>query len=162
VICDAERTRLWNGDATMRLAVGDPATLADLAQAMQWAHVRINAARFRGRASTELDEWVEVKNLGGAPQDMGRWSVRVEGTPFRWTFADGFVLEPGQACKFYTGAAMAEPCGGSSDIAPMGVLPNEGGLLTLWVDFLDLKAIEVRYAADPTRQPPPPNLQGFN
>ena len=187
VVCDADRTRLWNGDMTawamrfraqglpeptpdqvfeqtfgFRIEAGDPAAIGAVAQGLGWPHVRINAVRFRGRASTELDEWVEVKNLGGAAQDMSGWSVRVEGSSTRWRFADGFVLEPGQACKFYTGAAMADPCGGSSNIASSGVLPNDGGTLTLWVDFLDLKAIEVRYAADPTRQPPPPNLQGFS
>jgi hypothetical protein len=187
VVCDTERTRLWNGDMAawamryaaqglppptpdqvfeqtfgFRIEAGDPAAIGAVAEALGWPHVRINATRFRGRTSTELDEWVEVKNLGGAPQDMSQWSVRVEGTGRRWTFADGFMLQPGQACKFYTGAPMADPCLGSSNIASTGVLPNDAGTLTLWVDFLDLKAIEVRYAADPTRQPPPPNLQGFN
>jgi hypothetical protein len=187
VVCDTERTRLWNGDMTawamrfrsqglpdptpdqvfeqtfaFRIEAGDPTAIAAVAQALGWPHVRINATRFRGRTATEQDEWVEVKNFGGAPQDMSGWSVRVEGTPYRWHFAEGFVLQPGQACKFYTGAPMADPCPGTSNLAPMGVLPNEGGTLSLWVDWLELKANEVRYAADPIRQPPPPNLQGFS
>jgi hypothetical protein len=93
---------------------------------------------------------------------MTQWSVRVEGTNIRWTFEDGFVLQPGQACKFYTGTPGADPCPGTRNVASSGVLPNTSGTLTLWVDFLELKAAEARYDADSNNQPPPPNLQGFS
>src|SRR5581483_855776 len=104
---------LWNGDAnawrnrlgqsatdadikreaySLRYAAGDPATLSVVAQTEGLPMVRINAARFRGRATNETDEWVEIKNLGGAPQDLTGWSVRV-GTSARWRFNDGAVLQ---------------------------------------------------------------------
>jgi hypothetical protein len=151
-------------DATLsfRVEAGDPGAISAIAQALGWPHVRILASRYRGVTANELDEWVEVKNLGGGSQDMTQWSVRVEGTNIRWTFQDGFTLQPGQACKFYTGAPMADPCPGSSNVATSGVLPNTSGTLTLWVDFLDLLAIRTSYNADPNMQPPPPNLQGFD
>ena len=57
---------------------------------------------------------------------------------------------------------MADPCPGSSNVSQSGVLPNTSGTITLWVDFLDLKAAEARYNADSNNQPPPPNLQGFS
>jgi len=145
----------------MRIEAGDPATVAEVAQQIGWPHVRINASRYRGESANEQDEWVEVRNLGGAAQDMTGWSVRLDGSSTRWTFQEGFSLQPGQACKFYTGAPMADPCPGTSNVSSSGVLPNDAGTLTLWVDGLNFKAIEARYAADPTKQPPPPNLQGF-
>jgi hypothetical protein len=185
--CDATRQALWTGDqaawaarfqmtgrpaptpdqvfdATLsfRVEAGDPGAIAAIAQVLGWPHVRINATRFRGVAANELDEWVELRNMGGGSQDMTGWSVRVEGTDIRWTFQDGFTLQPGQSCKFYTGAPMAEPCPGSSNVAASGVLPNSSGTITLWVDWLDLLAIRASYNADPATQPPPPNLQGFN
>jgi len=186
-ICDATRQMLWTGsqaawtaryemmgraaptpdqvfDATIVLRVesGDPGAIAAIAQQLGWPHVRINAARYRGVTANELDEWVEVKNFGGGEQDMTNWSVRVEGTMIRWTFGDGFVLQPGQACKFYTGTPGADPCPGSSNVATSGVLPNSSGTITLWVDFLDLLAIRTSYNTDSNNQPPPPNLQGFS
>jgi hypothetical protein len=186
-VCDPERLALWNGDgaawrarfqaqgrpapspdevfnATLafRIEAGDPAFKAAHAKMLGWPHVRINAARYRGREAAELDEWVEVKNHGGAAQDMSGWSVRLPGTIVAWNFAQGFVLEPGQACKFYVGPPGADPCPGSRNIAAQGVLPNDQGTLELWVDFLDLRADQVTYNADPANQPPPPNLQGFS
>jgi hypothetical protein len=186
-VCDSTRKLLWNGDAAawrtrfaeegkpepnadevfvatleFRIRAGDPAGIAAVAQGLGWPHVRIMGSRFRGVTPTELDEWVEIKNVGGASQDMTGWSVRIEGQDQRWTFRDGFVLEAGQACKFYTGEARADSCPGSTNIATRGVLPNEAGVLSLWVDYFDLKANEVRYSANPVQQPPPPNLQGFS
>jgi len=185
--CDGARNARWNGDQTawttfyemqglaaptpdqvfeatlgLRVEAGDPGAIAALAQQLGWPHVRINAARYRGQSANEQDEWVEVKNLGGAEQDMTNWSVRVPGTEIRWTFQESFILQPGQACKFYTGAQMADPCPGSSNVSGSGVLNNSAGTIELWVDWLDLKAIETRYNSDPNNQPPPPNLQGFS
>jgi len=185
--CAAERLALWNGDQaawgarfqaqgrpapsaddvfvatlTFRVEAGDPATIGAIAQAVGWPHVRINAVRFRGREANEADEWIEVKNVGGAAQDMGGWSVRIPGTMISWNFADGFTLQPGQACKFYVGNPGADPCAGTRNVADRGVLPNDQGTVELWVNFLDLRAIRVSYSADPNNQPPPPNLQGFS
>jgi hypothetical protein len=187
LFCDDARLALWNGDqaawraryesqglpaptgdqvfeATLgfRVEAGDPATIGAIAERLGWPHVRIFASRFRGQSANEQDEWVEIKNLGGGQQDMTQWSVRVEGSSVRWTFEDGFVLQPGQACKFYTGTPGADPCPGSRNVSQSGVLPNTSGTITLWVDFLELKAAEARYNADSNSQPPPPNLQGFS
>ena len=187
LVCDQTRQRLWNGDQAawtarfrsegrpdpspdevfvqtlgFRIEAGDPATIGAVAQSLGWPHIRIVGVRFRGRTANELDEWVELRNLGGAPQDMSGWSVRVEGTPFRWTFEPGFVLQPGQSCRFYTGNPDPDACPGSINIATSGVLRNDAGGVSLWVDFLELKADEVRYIADPSFQPPPPHLQGFS
>ena len=79
----------------------------------------------------------------------------------RWRFEDGFTLQPGQACKFYVADPGADPCPGTRNVAERGVLSNDGGSLQLWVDRLDLRVVETRYSADPSNQPPPPNLQGF-
>lgn len=185
VVCDASRSALWNGDQTawaaryqaqgrpaptpdevfaqtfgFRVEANDPAAVAAVAQGLGWAHLRITGARFRGTPPSEGDEWVEVKNVGGLGQDMTGWSVRVDDTPVRWTFQDGFTLAAGQSCRFYTGVARADSCPGSANISVAGVLPDEVGSLSLWVDYFNLLAVRVRYAANPTAQPPPPNLQG--
>jgi hypothetical protein len=185
--CDSTRQALWTGNQdawrarfqtegrpapspddvfvatlTLRIEAGDPGAIAAVAQAVGWPHVRINASRFRGREANEADEWVEVKNLGSAAQDMSGWSVRIAGRPTAWNFANGYVLQPGEACKFYTGAPMADPCGLANSTAQPGALPNDQGTIELWVNFLDLKAIEAIYRSDPNNQPPPPNLQGFS
>jgi hypothetical protein len=185
VVCDSARLRLWTGDTMawtarfesqgrpaptpdeiftetfgFRIEAGDPAAIAAVATGMTWPHVRITGVQFRGSMANQRDEWVEVKNLGGASQDMSGWSVRVNGTPNSWRFADGFVLEPGQACRFYVGPAGANACGGASNIAPMGILDDSSGTISLWVDSLDWNVNEVRYVANPTNQPAPPNLQG--
>jgi|GEM_PF-1084923 len=183
-VCDSARQRLWNGEVTawterlsneglpsgpdeifvavlgFRITAGDPAGIAAVAQALSWPHLRITAVRFRGTPPDELDEWVELTNLGGAPQEMTGWSVRMENSDARWQFQDGFVLGAGLSCRFYSGAPRADACPGSSNIAQRGVLPNDAGVLQLWVDFLELKANEVRYNANPMQQPPPPNLKG--
>jgi hypothetical protein len=186
-VCSTERLALWNGEGTawrarfaaegrpapsdddvfvatvtFRVEAGDPATIAAIAQALSWAHVRINAVRFRGQQANEQDEWVEVKNFGGASQDMGGWGVRLPGSPIYWNFGDGFVLEPGQSCRFYTGDPAADACAGSRNVSTSGVLPNDQGTVELWVNFLDYRAGRVIYRSDPNNQPPPPNLQGLN
>lgn len=187
-VCDDQRQALWNGDPAtwtaadraqgqtltdptldevfaqtiaFRHGAGDPATIGAIAQGLGWPHVRITGARYRGVTDGEGDEWVEVKNLGGGAQDMTSWSVRVGDSNARWMFQDGFTLQPGQSCRFYTGAARPDSCPGSSAISPTAVLPNDAGTISLWVDSLNLRAIEVRYAADPNAQPAPPNLQGL-
>lgn len=185
VLCDSARTALWNGDQAawtaryraqnqpdpspddvftqtfgFRIEAGDPAAIGAVAQALGWPHLRITGARYRGTQATEGDEWVEIRNLGGASQDMTGWSVRVGDGTTRWTFQEGFTLEGGRTCRFYTGAARDDSCPGSANISLTGVLPNDAGILSLWVDYFDLKAVEVRYSANPIAQPPPPNLQG--
>jgi hypothetical protein len=185
--CDPERLALWSGDATawrarlqaqgrpapspddifvatltFRIEAGEPAFKAAYAQAHGRPHLRINGARYQGQQANEPDEWIEVKNFGGGAQDMSGWSVRIPGTSIVWTFADGFVLEPGASCRFYAGTPGDGACRGSQNVASRGVLPNDQGVIELWVDYLDLLADRVSYSADPDNQPPPPNLQGVS
>lgn len=179
-VCSAGRQALWTGDAAawaaqgvtnaderftrvfeLRGREGDPAAVAAVAKGQGWPHNRIVGARYRDTGGTPFaGEWVEVRNLGGGDQDMTGWSVRVDGTQFAWRFADGFILRPDQSCRFYTLNAEANACPGSANINSTGVLDDQRGGLSLWVDFLDLRAITVTYAADRLLQPAPPNLQG--
>jgi hypothetical protein len=186
-LCDDTRQKLWTGDQAtwtaryqeqgrnaptpdqvfeqtfgLRIESGDPAAISAVAQGLGWPHLRIVASRFHGISTNQTDEWVEIRNLGGASQDMTGWSVRVVGSSVRWTFQDGFTMDGGQTCKFYTGDARQDSCPGSTNVSQSGVLNDQQGSISLWVDWLDLKADEVRYDSDPLHQPPPPNLQGFS
>ena len=48
-------------------------------------------------------EWIEIENQGSTPADLTDWSVRDESTRHRYTFPDGFVLEPSATVRVYSG-----------------------------------------------------------
>jgi hypothetical protein len=183
--CDDERQRLWRGDSTtwtvrltargiaqptsddvllqaflFRVAAGDPTAVAAVARNERWPHVRITAASAGDMTAGDAGAWVEVSNLGGGAQDMSGWSLRMGDSGLHWQFASGLTLEPGQACRWYAGTPGEDPCAGASSEPVSTIALTEEGNLELWVDGIALKANEVRYAADPNRQPAPPNLKG--
>jgi hypothetical protein len=51
---------------------------------------------------TEADEYVEIKNLGSAPQDLKGWVLKdiSDGYP-SFTFPS-YILEPGKSIRVYT------------------------------------------------------------
>lgn len=63
----------------------------------------------------EPDEYVEIKNVGDAPQVMTDWRLESErrgsdaGQVFY--FPEGFAMQPGQVCRVYTNEMHAEWCG---------------------------------------------------
>ncbi len=183
--CDATRLRLWNGDRAawtaefarqgrpepsddevfvatyeFRIGAGDPAAIASLAQGLGWPKIYITAVRYRGSAPGEGDEYIEVTNVGGAPQDMTGWRAFAVESNTSFYFTDGSVLEPGARCRFYTGAPREDSCPGTINVATTGVWNDSAGTAELWYDPLALLADRTRYNADPNNQPPPPNLQG--
>lgn len=58
------------------------------------------------------EEYVVVENTGPEPIDMTGWSLRDESTRNRYSFPEGFILEPGQRVKVTAGSG---PFGFGSD-----------------------------------------------
>lgn len=58
------------------------------------------------------EEYVVVENTGSEPIDMTGWSLRDESTRNRYSFPDGFILEPGERVKVTAGSG---PFGFGSD-----------------------------------------------
>lgn len=186
-VCARDRAALWEGDAAawaargvtnpdtrfartvaLRVQAGDPAAISVLARQLGWPYVKVTRLRFIGGVTEP--EFVEVANLGGAPQDLTDWSIR---SPERQTqgtlpeqppagvvrFPAGFVLAPGQSCRLaYGGRPDPASCGQSGLDVPQ-FWPDDAGTVVLTDDALALLADQTRYRSDPADQPPPPDLQ---
>lgn len=176
--CDSYRHALWNGEAAawaergvtdpdarfnetvvFRVSTGDPVTIAGIARIIGAPYLKVTRVRFVD------DEFVEVTNLGGSPQDLTGWTLR---SPLRsgvFALPTGVILQPGDRCALYTGLPRTNPGGdcrvytGIRDNPPGGWWPDDEGVVALFYDALALPGDETRYNADPAHQPPPPNLQ---
>jgi hypothetical protein len=179
--CDAERTALWEADrdawarrgvtdtppfipfegnvfnetVVFRVEARDPAAIRNIARILGNPFLQITFIRFVG-----ANDYVEITNLGGGPQDMSGWSLRSPDTNQRVDLPSGLVLQGGQACRIYSGAQGMNSCGVSFNNP--NTWPDAGGRIVLYYDALDLPGDDKLYSADPNNQPPPPNLQGLN
>ena len=53
--------------------------------------------------TSPLDEWVDIKNIGGGTVDMTGWRIVSDSsTNFKYQFPDGFEIKVGQTVKVYT------------------------------------------------------------
>jgi hypothetical protein len=176
--CDDNRTALWNGDAAawaergvtdadarfgeiilMRVQAGEPSVISNIARILGNPYMQITRVRFVGSGSAQTDEFIEITNLGGGDQDMSGWLVRSATLGQSADFPAGFVMNPGQSCRIYTGTVQADSCGTAS-FDSQNVWPDEAGLAILYYAALDLLGAERRYRADAGSQPPQPDLQG--
>ncbi len=98
------------------------------------------------KGRNEPDEYVEIANLGNAPQDMTGWMLVSErrgndrGQIFY--FPRGFILQPGQHCRVYTNEYHPEYCGLSfnhrgavwNNSKPDAALlvDNHGNVVSVW------------------------------
>ncbi len=98
------------------------------------------------KGRNEPDEYVEIANLGNAPQDMTGWMLVSErrgndrGQIFY--FPRGFILQPGQHCRIYTNEYHPEYCGLSfnhrgavwNNSKPDAALlvDNHGNVVSVW------------------------------
>lgn len=180
--CDENRRRLWAADPfawapifaargrleptpeeifdealMLRLNARDPAAQSALSRLMGWPHIRITALRFRGSAPRQADEWVEVSNLGGAPQDMAGFIVRARGSGAEYLFPAGFTLEPGASCRAYAAEPGPQACPGS--FGRPGVWDDTTDTALLIYAPVDWTVDTPSYNAMLDRQPPPPNLR---
>jgi hypothetical protein len=178
--CDATRNALWNGEAAawaargvtdpdarfnetvvFRIRANDPAVIAIIARFLGAPFLQVTYIKFRGSEAGQTDEFVEITNLGGGPQDMTGWIVRSPATNQVYNFPAGFVMAGGQVCRVYTGAPRDDSCGGTS-FNRTNVWPDDMGEVVLFYEALALPGANPLYSADPNNQPPPPNLVGVN
>jgi hypothetical protein len=178
--CSAFRAALWNGEAAawaelgvtdpdarfnetvvFRVRAGDPAVISIIARFLGGPYLQVTRVKFVGSEPGQVDEYVEVANLGGGPQEMTGWSVSSPQRNKKIFFPNGYVMQPGQSCRIYTGAPRENSCGTAS-FNDTDVWPDSGGRVVLYYDALDLLGADTQYSADPNNQPPPPNLQGVS
>lgn len=179
-MCDATRLALWNGEAAawaargvtdpdarfnetvvFRVQAQDPAVIAIIARFLQAPYLQVTFIKFRGSQPGQVDEYVEVTNLGGGAQDMTGWILRSPETGKVYNFPAGFVMQGGQRCRVYTGAPQPDSCGGTS-FNSTDVWPDTMGQVILFYEALQLPGASPLYSASPANQPPPPNLVGVN
>lgn len=185
--CDMTRLRLWGGDRDawsllfrglgspepdgdrvfsevlrMRLEAGDPALVAEVAKRLGWPHLRVTAIRFRGSVQGEADEYVEIRNLGGAGQLMDGWRLRAASSGAEFRFRAGWTLAADGRCRIYTNQTHYDSCPGLGFGASYGLWDDTADAAVLSVDFPSLTADRARYSAEPAAQPPPPALRGVD
>lgn len=51
--------------------------------------------------TSELDEWVSIKNIGGSAVDMEGWRIASDSSTFKYDFPE-FTINSGQTVKVYT------------------------------------------------------------
>ncbi|MHB0874806.1 MAG: lamin tail domain-containing protein [Anaerolineae bacterium] len=74
----------------------------------------ITAIQLRGSGSAQPDEYVEIANVVDVSVDLSGWRVVAGDEDQYLTFASGFVLAPGEACRLYTNQVEGDSCGGQS------------------------------------------------
>jgi hypothetical protein len=182
--CDASRSALWFGQeqawaargvtdadarfnetVVFRVRAGDPAAIRNIARILGTPYLKVTRVRFAGA------DFAEVTNLGGGAQAMTGWTLRSPERGLVFRFPDGFVLQPGQSqviCGFCPPSCPMRADGPTDCPVPTAfqrgfgttdVFPDGGGRVVLYYDALELLGDDTRYSADPTNQPPPPNLQ---
>ena len=52
--------------------------------------------------TSPLDEWVDIKNIGGGTVDMTGWFINSDSPAGKYFFPDGFEIKTGQTVKVYT------------------------------------------------------------
>jgi hypothetical protein len=173
--CDASRTALWNGDAdawaaqgvtdpddrfgriiVMRVQAGEPSVISNIARILGNPYLQITRLHFGGSGA---DEWIEISNLGGGPQDMSGWIVRSPATGAVARFPDGFSMSANQSCRVYSSGTKSDSCGNAA-FNGGDMWPDAGGEVVLFYEALALPGADRRYSADPNNQPAEPDLQG--
>jgi hypothetical protein len=174
--CDPVRDALWLGNADawaafgvtepdvraravfdLRYAAGDPAARRDAARSSGAPYLVITQLKFAGTAEGQIDEFVEVANLGGAAQNVAGWTLRSPARGATFQFPTGFEIPQGWVCKVYTGRVQGGACGTLS-FDQTDVWPDGGGQVVLANAQGGTEALSA-YSADLAGQPPPPNLQ---
>ncbi|ANP56063.1 hypothetical protein J2Z21_004032 [Streptomyces griseochromogenes] len=89
--------------------------------------VIISDLRYLGSGTGQPDEYIEIFNKGGAPQDLTGWMVECKPTGHAYTFPPGTVIQPGQRYRVYTDEVRQE-FGGFSFGSSEQVWRDEGGI----------------------------------
>lgn len=74
------------------------------------ARIIVSYIHFLGSVKrTQADEFIELKNVGAAAQDLSGWRVSAADPGQNFTFPAGTSLEPGAVTRIYTDLANPEP-----------------------------------------------------
>ncbi|MDO0924186.1 lamin tail domain-containing protein [Streptomyces sp. TG1A-8] len=92
--------------------------------------VIISDLRYLGTGQGQPDEYVEIFNKGGAPQDLTGWVVECKTTGHAFTFPPGTVIQPGQRYRVHTNETHRE-FGGFSFGSSQEVWRDQGGIARL-------------------------------
>ncbi|MFI1167152.1 choice-of-anchor K domain-containing protein [Streptomyces sp. NPDC020801] len=92
--------------------------------------VIISDLRYLGTGPGQPDEYVEIFNKGGAPQDLTGWVVECKTTGHVYAFPPGTVIQPGQRYRVYTNETHQE-FGGFSFGSSEEVWRDKGGIARL-------------------------------
>ncbi|MFB0616122.1 choice-of-anchor K domain-containing protein [Streptomyces sp. AGS-58] len=95
--------------------------------------VVISGLRYQGTGPDQADEYVEIHNKGGAPQDLTGWTVQCKPTGYSFPFPPGTVIQPGQRYRVYTDETHQE-YGGFSFGSSGEVWRDQGGIARLVAD----------------------------
>ncbi|MFJ7152310.1 choice-of-anchor K domain-containing protein [Streptomyces sp. NPDC100445] len=95
--------------------------------------VVISDLRYLGTGAAQADEYVEIHNKGGAPQDLSGWSVQAKPTGYSYPFPPGTVIQPGQRYRVYTNETHPQD-GGFSFGSTGEVWRDQGGIARLVAD----------------------------
>lgn len=173
--CDELCQALWDGDPAawqaqgvtgadarldavtrLRAEAGDPATLSVIARGLGVSYLKITRLRFVGVEAGQLDEFIEVTNLGGGVQPMRDWAFTVNGVRLPLILVP--VLQPGEVCRISTGRLESGACARLT-FSDVNVWPDDAAIVEFRFRDAELVLDRTRYSADPKNQPPPPNLQ---
>ncbi|GAB1340316.1 hypothetical protein ACE1SV_69060 [Streptomyces sp. E-15] len=92
--------------------------------------VIISDLRYVGNGTGQPDEYVEIFNKGGGPQDLTDWKVEAKPTGHAYTFPPGTVIQPGQRYRVYTNENHPES-GSFSFGSAKEVWRDQGGIARL-------------------------------
>lgn len=92
--------------------------------------VIISGLRYLGTGPGQADEYVEIFNQGGAPQDLTGWIVESKPTGREFPFPAGTVIQPGQRFRIYTNEAHPQ-FGGFSFGSAQQIWRDKGGIARL-------------------------------
>ncbi|MFD7132837.1 choice-of-anchor K domain-containing protein [Streptomyces sp. NPDC059894] len=95
--------------------------------------VIISDLRYLGTGASQPDEYVEIFNKGGAPQDLTGWVVECKTTGHTYAFPQGTLIQPGQRYRVYTNESHQE-FGGFSFGSAGEVWRDQGGIARLVQD----------------------------
>ncbi|MFH0517256.1 choice-of-anchor K domain-containing protein [Streptomyces sp. M41] len=95
--------------------------------------VIISGLRYQGTSTGQADEYVEIFNKGGGPQDLTGWKVEAKPTGRSFPFPPGTVIQPGQRYRVYTNENHPE-YGGFSFSSTNEVWRDQGGIARLVAD----------------------------
>jgi len=95
--------------------------------------IAITTIQYQGDPTTnEADEFVEIINQSNTPVDLSNWTLRAVSSNRVYTFSNGMVMFPGDACRVYTSSPIAfGTCGTLTFDADAPVWSNNGDVAEL-------------------------------